>query len=182
VASFAEDHQGTLITLPTVVTDGQANLQGGTLTFGIDTQTDNASQGLVTVLTLDGVHGELNSTVNGVNYPGSYLDAGSNAVFLGSNLFPPCTNPALTRFYCPGSPQELSGSIEGTSGAARSVVFIVNSGAANNPTDAVQPGLAGPNSTGGVVWGLPFFYGATVYTAISGQYTPSGNGPWVGIR
>jgi hypothetical protein len=29
------------------------------------------------------------------------------------------------------------------------------------------------------LWGLPFFYGRTVYTAVEAQNTPSGQGPYV---
>jgi len=38
--------------------------------------------------------------------------------------------------------------------------------------------LGGPNP-GTFDWGLPFFYGLNVYTAIEGQNTPAGTGPYV---
>jgi hypothetical protein len=37
--------------------------------------------------------------------------------------------------------------------------------------------VAGPNP-GGFAWGLPFFFGRTVFTAIDGQTTPGGVGPY----
>jgi hypothetical protein len=37
--------------------------------------------------------------------------------------------------------------------------------------------IAGPNP-GVFDWGLPFFYGRTVFTAIEGQSTPAGQGPY----
>jgi hypothetical protein len=38
------------------------------------------------------------------------------------------------------------------------------------PTDASVPGFD---------WGLPFFFGRTIYTAIENQSTPAGAGPYV---
>lgn len=39
--------------------------------------------------------------------------------------------------------------------------------------------LAGPSTLLiGFDWGLPFFYGRHVYTAIYGQSTPGGTGPY----
>jgi hypothetical protein len=59
----------------------------------------------------------------------------------------------------------------------------------NNPTDAAFSTLAGPGGTGAcpggnqdcsLEWGLPFFYGRNVFTAIHGQAMPSSApaAPW----
>jgi hypothetical protein len=48
----------------------------------------------------------------------------------------------------------------------------------NNPNANVFGQLAGPNSISGFDWGLPFFYGRNVYTAIQGASTPGGTGPY----
>ena len=37
--------------------------------------------------------------------------------------------------------------------------------------------VAGPNP-GSFAWGLPFFFGRTIFTAIEGQTTPGGVGPY----
>ncbi len=37
--------------------------------------------------------------------------------------------------------------------------------------------VAGPNP-GGFAWGLSFFFGRTIFTAIEGQTTPGGVGPY----
>jgi hypothetical protein len=47
----------------------------------------------------------------------------------------------------------------------------------SNLNNGVANGLAGPNS-GMFDWGLPFFYGRNVYTAIEGANTPAGAGPY----
>jgi hypothetical protein len=52
---------------------------------------------------------------------------------------------------------------------------------ASNPSVTADAELAGPGF-GGVDWGLPFFFGRSIYIAIEDRSTPAGNGPWVGIR
>jgi hypothetical protein len=61
-----------------------------------------------------------------------------------------------------------------------------------NSTDAAYPTLGGPNGTTACTnggsgftgacsfdWGLPFFYGNTVFTSIDGQDVPGGfPAPW----
>jgi len=45
------------------------------------------------------------------------------------------------------------------------------------PGDFVFATLGGPNS-GTFDWGLPFFFGRNVYTAIESRSTPAGAGPF----
>jgi hypothetical protein len=44
-----------------------------------------------------------------------------------------------------------------------------------------MPGFpsSGTTSVPDFLWGLPFFYGRTVFTAIEKQDTPGGQGPYV---
>ena len=58
-----------------------------------------------------------------------------------------------------------------------SVSFSSGNIDAANFTFAVYPEATGVNP-GGFDWGLPFFFGRTVFTAIEGQTTPAGTGPY----
>jgi hypothetical protein len=49
----------------------------------------------------------------------------------------------------------------------------------SNINSAAINGLAGPNSFGGFDFGLPFFFGRNVFTAIEGKSTPAGTGPYL---
>ena len=69
----------------------------------------------------------------------------------------------------------------GTNGSTGSVTLTVDNG-----DTLLQSGkfalstLGGPggNRTSGFVFGLPFFYGRNVFTALSGATTPGGMGPY----
>ena len=180
VALFPADNNGVVVSLPAVPSTGAAKVNG-TLTFGIGTQANN-SLGSATVLTVDATYGEFSSTVNAVSYPGSFIDSGSNGLFYGSGLFPDCS--FFLGFYCPPSPQAQSGLLQGLNGATLAVDFTVSnpeSLLASNPAVNADAEIAGPGF-GGVDWGLPFFFGRSIYVAIEGMSTPTVSGPWVGIR
>jgi hypothetical protein len=80
-------------------------------------------------------------------------------------------------FYCPPSIQSQSATIRGVNGTSIAVTFNVGNAEALNARFSAFSEVAGPNP-GGFAWGLPFFFGRTVFTAIEGQTTPGGVGPY----
>ncbi len=183
VALFPADNNGTLISLPAVSSAGAAQVNG-TLTFGIGTQTNNGV-GSASVLTVDSLYGNFTSSINGTAYPGingdpgSFIDSGSNGLFYGSGLFPDCN--FFVGFYCPTSPAPQSGVLQGMNGTKKAIAFTVGNPESLPFTVRADAELAGPGF-GGVDWGLPLFFGRTIYTAIEARSTPAGDGPWVGIE
>jgi hypothetical protein len=180
VALFPANNNGIVVSLPSVPATGALEVKG-TLTFGIGTQANN-SLGSAIVLTVDSIFGEFGSTVNSTSYPGSFMDSGSNGLFYGSGLFPYCGS--FLGFYCPPAPQAQSGVLEGLNGASLAVNFTVGnpeSLLASNPAVTADAEIAGPGF-GGVDWGLPFFFGRSIYVAIEGRMTPTVDGPWLGIK
>ena len=153
----------------------------GTLTFGIGTQANN-SVGSATVITVDSAYGEFSSSVNGTSYPGSFIDSGSNGFFYGTKLFAACPpSSSFPGFYCPPTPQLQNGFLD-PSGVNLSVNFTVanpNLLVPAFPTTTADAELAGPGF-GGVDFGLPLFFGRSIYTAIEGKNITV-NGLWVGI-
>lgn len=178
VALFSTDNNGVILELP-AVTGPEASVSGS-MVFGIGTQSNNGLNGAV-VYTLN-QFGNITTSFNNQSYNESFLDSGSNGLyFLTSKIagIPVCTD--ATFFYCPTSTQNLSATNQGSNGAHGQVLFSV-ANADNlfnsNPADFVFGELAGPNSLAGFDWGLPFFYGRNVYTAIEGKDTPGGTGPY----
>ena len=177
IAAFPNDNNGSQIQLPPLVSGGSQTAQGS-LIFGIGTQPNN---GLANA-TVYGVNvsGTFTSTYNSVAYPGA-VSSGANANFFLTSAItglPACT---ATGYYCPSSQQTLQVTNAGTNGSSGSVTLTVD-----NADTLLQSGkyavstLAGPggNRTSGFVFGLPFFYGRTVFTALSGASTPGGTGPY----
>ena len=174
VPLFAADNNGVILELP-AVSNPEATLSGS-LVFGIGTQSNN-SLASATVFPVNS-DGEFTTTYKGQSYP-AFIDSGSNAYFF---LDAPTTGltvcPDNSGFYCPGIPTNLTAAT--TSGnTTSSVTFTVTSADIlfSSPTNAVFSTLAGPNP-GTFDWGLPFFFGRNVYTAIDARSTPGGVGPY----
>jgi len=178
VTLFATDNNGVIIQLPSV--SGAETSITGSLIFGIGTQSNNGL-GSATVYTIDPSTGNFTTQFNGTSYTDtSFIDSGSIAVyFLDPNTTGILTCLDFTLLYCPSSTQSLSATNQGMNGATGTVNFTVGNADTllANPNDGVANGLAGPNP-GGFDWGLPFFFGRSVYAAIEGSSTPGGQGPY----
>ena len=181
----ARDSNGSILDLP--VPSNPDSTTTGLLIFGIGTEPNN-SLGNATVYTLDS-EDHFTTGFNGQELTSSFLDSGSSALLFPSSL-PICS--ANAQFYCPSKSTNLSAEIKGATQGESTVSFTVDNADdlfSQYPDYAVFSNLAGPEQTlpacsGGstscaFVWGLPFFYGRAVYTAIDGQtfgFAPPG--PW----
>jgi hypothetical protein len=171
VAFFATDNNGAKIIMPTVPLTG-ATTVAGTLTFGIGTRANN-QLGSAVVYTTD-ASGAVQTTYNGTRYS-AFFDTGSNALFFPDAGLPQCSGG----FYCPTSPQTLSAIVTSAAGVSTTVSFTIEGLQSVSSTATAAP-VGG--STAGLGrsfdWGLPFFFGRTVFMALSGASTPGGTGPY----
>jgi hypothetical protein len=181
VTFFATDKNGVVIELPSVAEAGAATVQGF-LIFGIDTQANNKS-GNQSVLTVDASAGRFTTVFNGQSLTQSFLDTGSNGYYFNDAALQQCTKTNFTKFYCPANPQTLSAMLQGQNAVSASVDFTVSDAetiGANNPGFVAFATLAGTFPAAEAFdWGLPFYYGRTVYTAIEQATTAVGTGPYV---
>jgi hypothetical protein len=181
VTFFATDKNGVVIELPSVAEAGAATVQGF-LIFGIDTQTNNKS-GSQSVLTVDASAGNFTTVFNGQSLTQSFLDTGSNGYYFNDTALQQCTQTNFTKFYCPANPQTLSAMLQGQNAVSASVNFTVTDAetlGANNPGFVAFATIAGTfPSADAFDWGLPFYFGRTVYTAIDQATTAVGTGPYV---
>ena len=172
---FPQDNNGVLMQLPNVTPPGQV-AASGLLFFGIGTQSNN-SLGNANVFTLD-ASGNMTTTFNASRSPG-FIDSGSNGLYFldsATTQIPTCAD--IKDFYCPPGTLSLSANNIGANGRANTVSFsIANADNYLNLPDSLLPQLGGPFS-GYFDWGLPFFYGRSVFTGIEGQSSPGGVGPY----
>jgi hypothetical protein len=183
VAVFPKDNNGVILQLPAIPIAGVAS-DTGYLVFGIGTESNNALGGS-TVFTTDG-SGNLSTMFNGQTMVG-FLDSGSNGLFFPDSSLPTCSGTGgISDFYCPSpSPSALlTATIQGQNGNSAMVSFQINDPTkVNNTFFAVDVG--GP--IGGIMglgtntffdFGVPFFYGRTVFTAIQGVAADGTTGPY----
>lgn len=170
VTAFALDNNGVVLALPAVPLGGSSSLTG-TLTFGIGTQANNQMGDAVVYATND--RGQFTTIYKGVSYPASFIDSGSNGIFFNDTSLPLCSS-----FYCPPSPLTLSAVNLSPNGATGSVSFFVEN---LQPLNAGAVALHAGGTAGlprTFDWGLPFFFGRTVFVGVAGAKTPKGNGPF----
>jgi hypothetical protein len=181
VSLFPSDNNGSQIVFPPVSATGSPTAQGN-LIFGIGTQPNNGLNGaaVYAVRSLGSSAGAFVSTYNSNAYPGA-ISSGANAnYFLTSVItgYPPCNTPG---YYCPSSQQTVSVNNVGTNGTSGSVSLTIDNGdSLLSSGNFAFSSLAGPggNRTSGFIFGLPFFYGRAVFTALNGANTPGGAGPY----
>lgn len=184
VLNFPLDNNGVILELPAV--SGAAATVDGSMIFGIGTQSNN-HLGSATVLTLDSSD-NFATLFSGQNLTASFIDSGSNGLFFPngievgfpSNTIPTCASPEQA-FFCPASLANFSATNQSSL-----VNFSVDNATnlfSQNPADAAFSTLGGSLGSGGCTggngactfdWGLPFFYGRNVFTAINGATAPAG--------
>jgi hypothetical protein len=133
------------------------------------------------------------TTVGSNPYPDSYIDSGSNAYFFTDNNIDPnhsCTYSTWSDtdggWYCPPGGAEVlrhatlsdwqaNTALVDFKIANSDLLFATSSTAFYNLGGTMGSSAArGPQT---FVWGLPFFYGRSVYTSIWGQWLSDLNSP-----
>lgn len=177
VAVFPQDNNGTVIQLPSVGANGASGVTGS-LIFGIGTQTNNAL-GSASIYTLNS-SGNLSALYQG-QVMQAFFDSGSNGLFFADTNIPNCTNSR--GFYCPSSTLSRSVVNTGLNGRNSTVNFnIVNADALfqANPNNTAFTNIGGGAAFASFFdWGLPFYFGRSVYTALEGVSAGGTTGPYI---
>jgi Protein of unknown function (DUF3443) len=177
VPKFATNNNGVALVMPAVAAGGATTLTGA-LIFGIDTQGNN-NIGSATVYAADGITGNFTTTYKGRVLRSSFLDSGSNGFFFPDRNIPTCVRSS--GFYCPPTTLSLSAVNTSANGAASGTVnfTIENLDALDSTVRAASVGGSiGRSNSNTFDWGMPFFFGRTVFVAIDGAITLHGTGPY----
>jgi hypothetical protein len=180
VISFATDNNGVILQLPVIAPSG-AVATVGSMTFGIGTQSNNGF-GSATMLTLNS-DGAFTTLFDGQTLDNSFIDSGSNAYFFPDESIPTC--PGNAEFYCPSSTLTLSAVIHGQGGPNSTVGIQIADLTTLSSSNHAFPDIGGPtpSNTGTDAFdnyfdfGLPFFYGRSVFILFDGATSGSIAGP-----
>jgi hypothetical protein len=190
VVLFATDNNGVILSLVAVAPAGAAT-GSGSMTFGIGTQSNNGL-GSAFVLTADDV-GNFTTTYMGQTLGASFIDSGSNGLFFPDSTITVCpsttSDPHANDFFCPSSilsrtatnqGHDVNANVVGTTNDVPFQVVSLNSFSPSVYATSTLAGPATPNPQLGPYfdWGLPFFYGRSVFTAIEGKAVGSAMGPF----
>ncbi|CAB3767182.1 DUF3443 domain-containing protein [Paraburkholderia solisilvae] len=171
VAAFAENNNGVIIELPAVPDAGAPSVTGQ-LIFGIGTQANNTLGG-ATVLRTNAQTGYVVTAADGQTWSRSFIDSGSNGMFFASTTLVQCG-----LWYCPAAETTQTATMAGTDGATVTLSFpVANAQTLFATSNNAFDNLAGISGTT-FDWGLPFFFGRRIYTAIEARPTAAGNGPY----
>jgi hypothetical protein len=210
VAAFT-DYSGVVLQFPAVSAGGGALNLRGTLTFGINTQTDNQIATLAPSAgsyPADGYGDFISTLVSNTAgyalpttpYPNSFIDSGSNGIYLPSGTIIPtdstsgwytptiavsAQNPVADVFSLVATQQGATGTGNSNStintynfviANANTVLFPLDNGTdtAFNGLGAVSSGTLS-SSVGGIDWGLPFFFGRPLFVVLEGNPITVGN-------
>jgi len=186
VVLLPQDNNGVIIELPAVAANGAPEVTGA-MVLGIGTR-ENNGLGTAAVMTTDR-YGFMDAyyPVGGTNYRG-FIDSGSNGTFFlntAKTTIPSCT--VNDQFYCPKSTTTVAIALGGVNGVTTNLTFPVGNAdtmfrnvknfvfgdlAGSMPSDPTLPGFD---------LGLSFHYGRRVFSAIEGQDTPAGKGPYFAL-
>ena len=167
---ISANNNGVVIHLPSIPATGSSSAQGY-LIFGVGTQPNN-QLGAAKVVAVN-ASGFFTTEYRGTTYSSSFLDSGSNGLYFGDpapSVLAGSCHAAQNDFYCPPSTQILSATIQLPTAQA-----TINFSIANADVLFRQSSNFAFSNLGGALggtyfdWGLPFFFGRSVYTAIEGR-------------
>jgi hypothetical protein len=195
-AFFAQDNNGVILQLAAIPANG-APSAAGNMIFGIGTQANNVlSAAVIAVPDSGATAGDFTATYNGIALANSFFDSGSTGLFFDDASIAACTPGGVADgFYCPGTAAAISAlpisvAISGSNGASASVSALV----ANAEFLFTQPGGANLNAFGDLAgpagatlpnafdFGVPFFFGRSVFTAFEQRTTAAGAGPYFAFQ
>ncbi|WP_153099871.1 DUF3443 family protein [Paraburkholderia hayleyella] len=170
VMAFDSDNNGTIIRLPDVPAEGAPTVTGE-LIFGIGTRTNNQMPASVSIVPVN-TFGWTTVTYGGIARNGMF-DSGTNSMMFYDGSIP----ISATNWYIPPKTLSLTALVTLNDGSQKSIPFSITSldqvwTAKNHAYNNI--GTRGSQH----MWGLPFFFGRSVYSAVQGATVGTQAGPF----
>jgi hypothetical protein len=185
ISAFSSDNNGMTLTFPSVAAGGTASVTG-TMTFGINTQSDNMQSGSVTKIDTT-AEATVNASYNGQTLLG-VIDSGSGAYFIPDSTITQCS-PSFSSapWFCPAQQVNRTARLQSQLGGYFDVAFsIVNAQTELNNSYVAHTGI-GENvnlfGAGLLDLGMPFLYGKSITFGVQGNDNfTTGDWPYYAIQ
>ncbi|CAB3754146.1 DUF3443 family protein [Paraburkholderia solisilvae] len=172
ITLFATDNNGVTLSFPAIGAGGQGSASG-TMTFGVNTQSNNILPASAQQITTT-VFGEVTASFNGLPMAG-IVDSGSGAYFFVDPSISQCPSSFSNQpWFCPSDPTTISASLQSVSGTTLGVSFTLFNAISElgNGSNAAHAGI-GQNialfGEGELDLAMPFFYGKSITMGIQGN-------------
>ncbi|WP_413289397.1 DUF3443 family protein [Bdellovibrio sp. HCB337] len=178
VAFLPTHNNGVVLQFPQIPSAGAVGTFGY-MVLGIGTSTNNTPAS-ANVFKASG-NGYFQTHFNGASYNNAFIDSGSNGYFFPttSTLTACASTSAANGFYCPTTPVTLSAIQAGTNGTPRVTVSFQIANAVDAVTGSnFMFNNVGGNFSGTFDWGMPFYFGRTIFHGIDKRSSPMGAGPY----
>ena len=185
VALLPLDNNGVIVQLPSVAAGGVSSVSG-TLKLGIDTQANNASTGTTKYKANSSAQFLTKFSAFSSSFLSSFIDSGSSVLFIPSiSALTDCgqSHPGYDGLFCPASAQSLSAVNYGSNGTPNGTVNFTIENAftlynSSNKNVFSTMGASSGTSNPYFDWGLPFFFGKSVFVGIENKTSSLGTGPY----
>ena len=199
VAFLAQDNSGVILQLPSVPA-ADAATAGGNMIFGIGTQANNSlAAAVIAVPDTGATAGALTAVYQAASLTNSFFDSGSSGLHFDDPNLPTCSAASpvgdLSAYYCPGAATSLSAvpisvtivsstavSFDDGESVANAQFLFTRAGAAGLNVFDDLAGPAGPTLPDAFDFGVPFFFGKSVYTGFERRTGPNGAGPYFAFQ
>lgn len=174
VSALPRHDNGAVFDLPASPSGGTAEIVG-TLTFGVGTS-DNNRLGASHVLRID-KNGHFTTVHDGLDFPESYIDSGTETYVLADGHLPRCEGLAWA--YCADPERQLEAAMIGADGARLPMRLAVGDYRALRGRQVGASGglaVAADPASPAFVWGAPFFLGKRISIVLDGKAVPGAPG------
>jgi len=168
---LSSNANGVILKLPSVTTGGIASLEGSLL-LGIDTQSNNVSTGASTIPV------DANNLISIQPQGNSYsamINAATSAFVFPSTMASTSVNQIS--YYCPTTNPSFTSMIYGSSNITLSFP-IGNATSLLGGSSYVFSELGIASSKGPIIYGIPFFFGKSVFVGFENTSSSLGAGPY----